>query len=36
VPFASTLEQAWIPSGERVAGAVMEVMGIDPNSAAVA
>jgi pyruvate dehydrogenase E1 component beta subunit len=34
VPFASTLEQAWIPSGERVAGAVMEVMGIDPNSAA--
>ena len=33
-PFSVPLEQAWIPSGERVAGAIMEVMGIDPNSAA--
>jgi hypothetical protein len=28
------LEQAWIPSGERIADAIMAVMGIDPASAA--
>jgi acetoin:2,6-dichlorophenolindophenol oxidoreductase subunit beta len=33
-PFSPPLEQAWIPSGERVAGAILEVMGIDPAAAA--
>jgi len=35
-PFSSPLEQAWLPGGEQVAAAVMEVMGIDPASAAPA
>lgn len=34
VPFSSPLEQAWIPSGERVAAAVLEVlMGLDAAAA---
>jgi pyruvate dehydrogenase E1 component beta subunit len=33
-PFSVPLEQAWIPSGERIADAIMAVMGIDPASAA--
>ena len=34
VPFSSPLEQAWIPSGERVAAAVLEVvMGLDHAAA---
>lgn len=33
-PFSVPLEHAWIPSGEQVAAAIMEVMGIDPTSAA--
>lgn len=34
VPFSSPLEQAWIPSGERVAAAVLEVtMGLDAKTA---
>jgi pyruvate/2-oxoglutarate/acetoin dehydrogenase E1 component len=31
-PFSPPLEQAWIPSGERVAAAILEVMGIDAAS----
>lgn len=34
VPFSSPLEQAWIPSGERVVAAVLESLGIDPASVA--
>lgn len=34
VPFSSQLEQAWLPSGEKVAAAVLEVlMGLDSASA---
>ena len=33
-PFSPPLEQAWIPSGERVAGAILETMGLDPALAA--
>jgi pyruvate/2-oxoglutarate/acetoin dehydrogenase E1 component len=33
-PFSPPLEQAWIPSGERVAAAILETMGIDPAAAA--
>ena len=34
VPFSSPLEQAWIPSGERVAAAVLEVLlGLDSTTA---
>jgi pyruvate dehydrogenase E1 component beta subunit len=35
-PFSVPLEQAWIPSPERVAGAVLETMGLDPALAAAA
>jgi pyruvate dehydrogenase E1 component beta subunit len=33
-PFSPPLEQAWIPSAERVAAAILETMGLDPALAA--
>ncbi len=34
VPFSIPLEQAWLPSGERVAAAILETLGIAPQAAA--